>query len=314
MNVILKDNPNYPELLKLIRDAPKQLYFKGNWYNEIFENCLAVVGSRRMTSYGKQMIERLIGEIAFSGITIVSGFMYGVDATSHKAAVRVGGRTIAVMPCGINIISPEYQKDLYQEILDNNGLIISEYEKDLMPALWTYPRRNRIVAGLAKAVLIVEAGPKSGSLITANYAKKFKRKLFALPGPVTSEVSKGTLQLIKEGAEMVTSARDILDYYHKGSENKLFSSSPLLAPSGLASPKPHDSKSSFSSPSSNLIHSHNPALSLEREILNELQREPLEIDVLSRNLKIPTAKLGSMLSLLQLRGIISKKENKYYVD
>lgn len=299
-NIITKDNLSYPKSLKEISDAPKQLYFKGNWNSEIFENCLAVVGSRRMTTYGRQMVERLIGEIALSGITIVSGFMYGVDATSHQAAVRVGGRTIAVMPCGINIISPEYQKDLYFEILKNNGLIISEFEKDLAPALWTYPRRNRIVAGLSKAVLIVEAGPKSGSLITANYARKYKRKLFAVPGPITSEVSKGTLQLIKEGAEMVTSAKDILEYYREGSENKLFKSRPLFAPAELTAPKPYDLKSSFSSP-----------VSLENKIINELQREPLEIDILSRNLKVPTAKLGSVLSLLQLRGIITKEDNKY---
>ena len=128
MNVVQKDNPNYPRLLKQISDAPKQLYYKGSWDDQIFENCLAVVGSRRMTSYGRQAVERLVGEVAASGITIISGFMYGVDATSHKTALRVDGRTIAVMPCGINIINPEYQEDLYNEILENKGLIISEFE------------------------------------------------------------------------------------------------------------------------------------------------------------------------------------------
>ena len=262
------------------------------------------------------MVERLIGELALSGITIVSGFMYGVDATSHKAAVRVGGKTIAVMPCGINIISPEYQKDLYFEIIKNKGLIISEYEKNKKPELWTYSRRNRIVAALSKAVLVVEAGTKSGSLITANYAKKYKRKIFAVPGPVTSEASKGTLQLIKEGATMVISAKDILDYFRSCSD---FSSRFTLKGSD-ASRKTQSSRSqaSFFPPFSSSIHSHNHALfseaNLEKKILNELQREPMEIDILSRNLKIPTAKLSSMLSLLQLRGIISKKENKYYVD
>ncbi len=294
-NFFAKDNLNYPKLLKKIKDAPKQLYYKGNWDNEIFENCLAVVGSRRMTSYGKQMVERLIGEIASSDITIVSGFMYGVDATSHQAAVRVGGRTIAVMPCGINIISPAYQENLYFEIIKNNGLIISEYEKDKKPELWTYPRRNRIVAGLAKAVLVAEAGPKSGSLITANYAKKYKRKLFAVPGPVTSEVSKGTLQLIKEGAEMVTSAKDILNYFRDGASKITFSNRfPQTAPA------PHGSQNSFF-----------PHSALERKIIDYLETEPLEIDVLSRNLKIPTAKLGGMLSLLQIKGVITKDGNKY---
>ena len=179
----------------------------------IFSNCLAVVGSRKLTNYGKQTIERIVGELAMAGITIVSGFMYGADAEAHRATVKVGGRTIAVMPCGIDRISPEDQEELYNDILENNGLIISEYEGDMTPALWTYPRRNRIVAGLSKAVLIIEAGEKSGSLITANLAKKFGRKIFAIPGPITSSVSIGTNRLIKEGAEMVISAKDILKWF-----------------------------------------------------------------------------------------------------
>jgi DNA processing protein len=315
LNFFSRDNPKYPKLLKQISDAPKQLYYKGNWNEQIFENCLAVVGSRRMTSYGRQAVERLIGEIASSGITIVSGFMYGVDATSHKTTVRVGGRTIAVMPCGIERIHPEYQEDLYSEILENNGLVISEFDKDQMPALWTYPKRNRIVAGLSKAVLVVEAGPKSGSLITANLAKKFERKLFVVPGPITSEVSKGALQLIKDGAEMVTSAKDVLRYFSLRKQN-FANRFPLAAPypsasSGgtprfenpVSSAKSHNSKTSFSSPNS-----------FQKKILNELETEPMEIDFLSHKTGIPVAKLGTILSLMQLRGIISKKENKYYAD
>jgi len=209
------DNKKYPELLKKIgKIAPKQLYYKGSWDSEIFKNCLAVVGSRRMTTYGRQVVEKIVGEAAAQGLTIVSGFMYGVDAASHKAALKVGGRTIAVMPCGIERIHPEYQQDLYVEILNSKGLVISEYEGDAQPAYWTYPQRNRIVAGLSKAALIVEAGERSGSLITAHLAQKFKRKLFVVPGPVTSENSKGIMQLIKEGATPIGSAKDILDFYN----------------------------------------------------------------------------------------------------
>ena len=176
------------------------------------------------------MTEKLVTELAASGITIVSGFMYGIDAAAHKAALLAGGRTIAVMPCGIDLIHPEYQQDLYMEILNNKGLVISEYEGSRAPALWTYPQRNRIVAGLSKAVLIIEAGEKSGSLITANFAKKFGRKVFAVPGPITSENSKGIMQLIKEGAEAVSSAQDILREY--GSARTL-SFSDALPASGL---------------------------------------------------------------------------------
>ena len=116
--VIIKGQKEYPALLEELGDAPKQLYYKGNWDTALFEKCLAVVGTRRMTSYGKRVTEELVGEIAAAGITIVSGFMYGIDATAHKAALRVGGKTIAVMPCGIDMIHPADQADLYKEILD----------------------------------------------------------------------------------------------------------------------------------------------------------------------------------------------------
>lgn len=288
----------YPKLLKEIgKDAPKQLYYKGKWDGEIFENCLAVVGSRRMTTYGKQVVERIVGEAAAAGITIVSGFMYGVDETAHEAALRVGGRTIAVMPCGIDLIHPEYQQDLYAEILNNKGLVVSEYEGNMQPSIWTYPRRNRIVAGLSKAALIVEAGEKSGSLITANFAKKFKRKLFVVPGPITSETSKGANQLIKQGAAMVTSARDILDYYSLRKLN-FEKSSPYPA---IAGPRPNpDFQNLFSV--------------LEEQIIERLQREPLEIDILARTLGISASKLGTTLSLMQLKGQIKLEGNRYYVN
>jgi len=274
----------YPKRLKEIgKDAPKHLYYKGTWDDEIFENCLAVVGSRLMTTYGRQVTEKIVGEAAMAGITIVSGFMYGVDAEAHKAALNVGGRTIAVMPCGIDLINPEYQQDLYMKILNHQGLIISEYEGAMAPALWTYPRRNRIVAGLSQAVLIIEAGEKSGSLITANLAKKFKRKLFVVPGPITSENSKGISQLLKEGAEAVSSAQDILGYY----------------------------KIMFENPKSKFQMSNNAT---EQEIIAQLQREGLNTDNLSRILNKSAAELGVILSTMELKGIIKQAGNKYYVS
>lgn len=211
--VIDIESQEYPWLLKKIKKPPKQLYYKGEWNPDIFKNCLAVVGSRRMTAYGKHVAEKLVIEIAAVGITIVSGFMYGIDAVSHRAALTAGGRTIAVMPCGINIIHPAYQEKLYNDILKNKGLIISEFEGDFPPEVWTYPKRNRIVAGLSNAALIIEAGDKSGSLITANYAKEYKRKLFAVPGPITSSNSVGIVQLLKEGALIASKAKDILEHY-----------------------------------------------------------------------------------------------------
>jgi len=133
-NSVSIDSPQYPKLLKMIPAAPKKLYYKGDWDEKIFAQCLAVVGARRMTRYGKQITDLLVSELAAVGITIVSGFMYGIDAAAHQATVNIQGRTIACMPCGIDIIHPSYQKKLYEQILDNHGLIISEYETNFFPA------------------------------------------------------------------------------------------------------------------------------------------------------------------------------------
>ncbi len=285
MKVVNFNHSSYPCLLKQIKPQPGKLYYKGKWDKSIFKNCLAVVGSRRMTRYGKQITTKLVSEIAAAGVTIVSGFMYGVDACAHRAALLGGGRTIAVMPCGINRIHPAYQGKLYKEILKEKGLIISEIEGEAMPSLWSYPQRNRIVAGLSQASLVVEAALESGSLITADLTKKFNRKLFALPGPLTSSVSEGTLKLIKEGAEMVTCAEDILAYYglEKKGRSKDEAFSPILD-------------------------------KLEEKILEKLKEEPAEIDLLSRLCNASSSKVSTKLSLMQLRGLVSQEAGKYYVS
>jgi DNA processing protein len=302
VKTILKTDKEYPELLKKIgKEAPKKFYCKGNYQPEIFKNCLAVVGSRRLTSYGKRVAEQMVGEIAATGITIVSGFMYGGDAVAHQTALAVGGKTIAVMPCGIDRISPEYQADLYNEILNNNGLIISEYEGEMMPALWTYPKRNRIVAGLAKAVLVIEAGLESGTLITADLAKKFERKIFAIPGPITSEVSQGTLKLIKEGAEVATCAKDVLDFFRL-SESEFSDRFIPLRREPYATQKIQNSSSLFVSLDS-----------LEQKIIDELRRESLNADDLARKLGVRVSELGTKLSIMQIKGQIQQEGNKYYI-
>ncbi len=285
MKVIEINNSEYPYLLSQITDTPGKLYCKGEWNVNIFENCLAVVGSRQMTNYGRRITDELVSKIALAGITIVSGFMYGVDAQAHKAALSSGGRTIAVMPCGIDFIHPAYQKKLYEEIIAKGGLIISEMEGNFPPASWTYPKRNRIIAGFSQATLVIEAGLRSGSLITAGFAKKFSRKLFAVPGPLTSSVSQGSLQLIKEGADMVLSANDILADY------------------GLMNSECSANGSSYSGLDK-----------LEQSIVEKLAREPREIDVLSRLVSVSASELGAILSLMQLRGIVSEDEGRYYIN
>jgi len=292
---VLINDKKYPKALKealgkLVSSlGPKKLYYKGSFDEDIFKNCLAVVGSRHLTYYGRKATEQIVTECAAAGITIVSGFMYGGDEAAHSAAVKCGGRTIAVMPCGIDRIHPENQKKLYQEILDNNGLIISEYEGDIQPQTFTYVQRDRIVAGLAKAVFVTEAALNSGSLITANYAKKYGRKIFALPGPITSEVSKGTLKLIKEGVEAVTESNDILSFYKV-----------LVSQKRPASVKASAGKSA--------------AGTLEEKILNYLRREPMKADEMARTFCMPVAKIGTALSLMQLKGFINLENGKYYVN
>ncbi len=313
-NIIYIDDEKYPKLLKQIgKEAPKQLYFKTNTLKtNIFDNCLTVVGSRKLTSYGKQAMEELVGKIALAGITIVSGFMYGGDAVAHQAAIKAGGRTIAVMPCGIDRISPEYQKELYQEILDNNGLIMSEYKGNMAPTLWTYPQRNRIAAGLSKALLVVEAGKKSGCLITANYAKKFKRKVFAVPGPITSSITKGSNALIREGAEMVLSAKDVLKYYRSDLALRKTNFFESLSPSQQAGE--HAQTSRFKNLPSKLRALNKNPKNIEEQIIDLLKREPLGADELSRQLEMPVSELGVKLSILEMHEIIKLRGNKYGIN
>jgi len=300
--IIEPDDKKYPQALKealknlVVSLGPKKLYYKGNWCKEIFENCLAVVGSRHLTYYGKQTTERIVTECAAAGITIVSGFMYGGDEAAHSSAVKAGGKTIAVMPCGIDRIHPESQKKLYQEILNTGGLIISEYPGMDQPQQWTYIQRDRIVAGLSRAVLVTEAALESGSLITASYAKKYGRKIFAFPGPITSEVSKGTIKLIKEGAEPVTEAKDILDFFK------------IL---------PSSQKSSKTIPHHNLSDSVKYDVvtnTLEEKIIAQLRREPLKADEMARLFAVPVAQLGTTLSLMQLKGFINLADGKYHLN
>ena len=292
-NVIEINDPKYPKLLGQIKNPPEKLYYKGNWDDSIFERCLTVAGSRRMTSYGRRVARELVSEIAAAGITIVSGFMYGIDATSHKAALDAGGRTIAVMPCGIEVIHPEHQKGLYDEILGDEGIIVSELENTHPPALWTYPRRNRIMAGLSQATLIIEAGAKSGSLITANLAREYKRRLLAVPGPITSTLSGGTLGLIREGADMITSAREVVEIYESEFSGETLS-------------EKHKKTNKVSTKFSGLSI-------LEQSILEELQQEPLEIDMLLRLTEVSASEIGTILSLMQIKGLLYKEEAKYYV-
>ena len=181
-----------------LSNPPKKLFYRGTWNPALFANCVAVIGSRRMTDYGRRAIEKILPELVFAKKTIISGFMYGVDQYAHRVCIENGGKTVAVLGWGINQMLEDSDKKLAESIIDSGGLIVSEWEEQ-RGTLWTFPVRNRIVAALSTDVIVVEAAEKSGSLITATIAKKLQRTLWAVPGPITSRLSYATNMMIASG-------------------------------------------------------------------------------------------------------------------
>lgn len=174
------------------------LYYQGVWDEQLFAKCIAVVGSRRITEYGRRVVEKIVPQLVQDGWTIISGFMYGVDQAAHWEAVRSGGRTVAVLGWGIEFPLEDQDRILAEKIIKSGGLLVSEWQTQ-KPTLWTFPARNKIVAAISQEVIVVEAALKSGSLITAELARKLNKKVWAVPGPITSKVSEGTNMLIAEG-------------------------------------------------------------------------------------------------------------------
>lgn len=197
----LKDWKKIKELKKLLdlSTPPKHLYYCGKLNPKIFEDCVALVGSRRMTSYGERVIEKIVPQLIQAGKTVVSGFMYGVDQYAHQVCVEGGGVTIAVLGWGISKKLTGSDLKLSDKIIKSGGILLSEWEVQ-EGTHWTFPARNRIVAALCQEVIVVEAAQKSGSLITARLTNKLKRTLWAVPGPITSRTSAGTNNLIARGA------------------------------------------------------------------------------------------------------------------
>jgi len=203
----------WTERITRIRPVVKNIFYKGN-IDLLFDKkpMLAVVGSRRMTEYGRRIIEKWMSVLVDRGVVIVSGFMYGVDQAAHKACIENGGKTIAVLGYGIDRERVSMDEKLYQSVLENDGLILSEYPGTTSSEIWTFPARNRIVAGIADAVWVVEGAVDSGSMITAKIGVKRGIPVLALPGQVGMSVAAGVNQLIKSGkAVMTTEVGDVLD-------------------------------------------------------------------------------------------------------
>ncbi len=208
-------DPEYPDILKTIYDPPIVLFYKGDISLLKSENTLGVVGARAMSFYGKEITDIFVSKIAASGITIISGLAAGVDVEAHKAAIKTeGGKTVGVLGCGIDICYPKENYLVYEDMCKNH-LVISENGPGIEPMAYLFPLRNRIISGLSKGVLVIEARKKSGSLITADSSLEQGRNVYAIPGKLTDKLSEGTNNLIKMGAFLVTGPNDIISDYKK---------------------------------------------------------------------------------------------------
>ena len=284
VSLLTPDDDSYPRLLKEIYDPPFLLYVRGNIKKVEDEVSLAVVGSRRMTSYGAQVIQSLVPDLAASGLTIVSGLAFGVDAAAHKSALEAGGRVLAVLASGVDRITPVSNANLGESIIKSGrGAIVSEFPLGTDPQPFYFPRRNRIISGLSLGVLVVEAAEKSGSLITARAALEQGRDVFAVPSSIFNTVGVGTNRLIKEGAKMVTEAADVLQEMNvdlSQSESRAQNSYPLTEE--------------------------------EDQLFSLLDTEELFIDEIVRQSKLPVAAVNSILTLLEIKGMVKNVGSGYY--
>jgi len=283
------DNKEYPKFLKEIKDPPKVLYYRGKL--EPNDNCFAIVGTRRCSSYGKETALEIAGDLAEAGLTIVSGLAPGIDTFAHQAVVErtrlrqgYGGRAIAVLGTGIDerSIYPQSNLKLAQKILETGGCLISEYPPRTPGSQFTFPQRNRIISGLSLGVLVVEAKEKSGALITANWAKKQGRKVFAIPGPIYSSNSKGCHYLIKNGAKLVENANDILLELNLPAGRQVYQK-------GIISETLE-----------------------ENLILNALKEEFLYIDKIIEKTKLSAAEVASTIAILEIKGKVRNLGNNIY--
>lgn len=282
VKVLTCDSPAYPQRLKEIYDYPPVLYVRGNLLPED-ECCLAVVGTRRPTVYGRQVTEEIVTDLARNGITIVSGLAKGIDSIAHRAALEAGARTIAVFACGLDIVYPAENAKLAREIIEH-GALISEYPLGTKPKADNFPRRNRIMSGLSLGVLVVEAGESSGALITANQALEQNREVFAVPGSILSPTSRGTNHLIQEGAKLVRNYVDILEELNLAMMAQQLEMKELL-----------------------------PADETESLLLKQLSREPTHIDDICRNSGLTASLVSSTLTMMELKGIVKQVGGLNYV-
>jgi DNA processing protein len=288
IDILTEEDDRYPRLLREIPDPPGVLFWKGDQrpYDQL---AVAIVGTRRATHYGLRQAERLAEGLAQAGLTIVSGLARGIDAAAHRAAIRARGRTIAVLGSGVlNVYPPEHEE--LARAIAAQGAVVSELPPLQQPMSGTFPQRNRLITGLTLGVLVVEAGVRSGALISAAHAAEQGREVFAVPGPADSRTSHGCHRLIREGATLVESVEDILDE---------------LGPLVESLPR-GDGK----------VVRHPAELRLneqERTVLDAIEVQPTPLDHVVRRTQLPTHRVLATVSVLEIRHLIRRLSGNYVV-
>jgi DNA processing protein len=275
-------DPAYPTRLREIYDLPPVLYIRGQ-LTAAEEWCLALVGTRRPTPYGRQVAEELSYRLAQNGICVVSGLARGIDSIAHRAALDSGGRTVAVLACGLDIVYPPEHSKLALEIAER-GALVSDYPLGKQPRGDFFPRRNRIMSGLSMGVLVIEGDMKSGAIITARLALEQDREVFAVPGSVFSVQSRGTNSLIQEGAKLVQKVEDVLEELN-------------------LTMVPHQMEMKESM----------PATDTEAALLRHITRDPVHVDEVCRDSGLPIATVSSVLAMLELKGMVRQMGPMSYV-
>ena len=284
MTVLTWKDKQYPSLLRQIDDAPPVLYLYGK-LTAADQFTLAVVGTRNSSTYGQQVTQRMVTELARGDVTIVSGLALGIDTIAHTAALDAGGRTIAVLACGLDIIYPPDNRKLAHRIVESGqGVLMSEYPPGMRPDGNNFPARNRIISGLSLGVLVVEAPGRSGALITAGFALKQGRDVFAIPGSILSSRSAGVNKLIQDGARPVMDVRDIIE-----------------------------SLNLFMIPRQMEMQTILPDNDEEKKLLELLSHDPMHIDDLIRESDLPAHEVISVLTIMELKGMIKQVGSMQYI-
>jgi DNA processing protein len=283
--VTVKDQ-QYPKLLKEIFNPPALLYIKGNIENLNSQFNIAVVGTRKISNYGKQITPELVKPLAQNGFTITSGLALGVDAIAHQSTVEVKGKTIAVLGSGLDnqSIYPSSNRYLAKSIIDNDGTIISEFPVGMMPLKHNFPTRNRIISGLSLGTLVIEAAESSGALITAYIALEQNREVFAVPGSLFNRNSIGTHKLIQKGAKLVTGYQDILDELNLKDVKSYVANQQVL-----------------------------PATNEEKIILDNISHDPTHVDQIIKNTQLSASLVSGCLSLMEMKGMVKNLGGQNYI-